>query len=145
MTKTLIILICFFWLALVCCTGNSNDIPNNGPLRSSTLTYFIGELKSDDNISFPEQYEIIEEDDSLDGKARLYNACIKLSHKEIQKFIKENKLFPPDTLKYGVYSQSSFMFIKGPNFSTSFYLNTENKVELYADTTLDKLYISKYY
>ena len=104
----------------------------------------MGELKKSDSIIFPDQYEIIEEADTTG----LHSACIKLTHQDILKFIKKNKLTLPDSLKAREVTPMTFLLLKNlPNFPTAFQLKTTYRRGggIFADTTSDKLYLTIFY
>ena len=131
----------------VSCSGRQDqiDFSNSRPRRSSELTFFMDKLKSSDNIIFPVQYTIVEENDSIKDSLGLHNACIKLTHADILKFINDNRLQVPDSSEK--ISPKVFMLLnKCPDLTKTYQREINGKTGgLFADTTSDKLYISLFY
>ena len=98
-----------------------------------------------DSIVFPDQYDVLEEVFNDGKKENWYNGCFKLSHSDIITFILKNKL-KIDTVTYGVFQPSGLGLLKKEKRELiSMPELRKNNTEIYADTTQDKIYISKYY
>lgn len=129
--------ICILLTLLYSCDSADDSI--------KTRKHIFSVLKNEDNVTFPMQLDVLEEKDTIDSKKHLYNASFRLKHKDILDFIRRNKLLRPDTSK-SIFVPTTIMYIKErPRFYQIHELKTNSGLELYADTTTDKVFISKYY
>ena len=121
-------------------SDESIQLSNSSP----KINKIINVLSLQDSISFPRNWELLEEfieTPSLNNSR--YYGCLKFSHQDILQFIKINEL-KVDNRTYGVFQPFDMPLTK-EKISTDRSLHELRKqtFDIFADTVDDKVYVAK--